>query len=221
GPAQFAADEKRVFENALGKIKYVLYIIKENRTYDQVFGDIAEGNGDPRLTMFGRRITPNQHKMAREWVLLDNLYCNGEVSQDGHLWCDGAYASDFTEKAYLNRYSQRGQPEADDRLERSPGGYIWDEAIARGLMFRTYGERERFVSSPDTAPQVKDDRMRREWISADWASALAHEKRDYEKADIFIRDLRVAENSGRPWPHLVTMALPENHTHGLSPGAHT
>jgi hypothetical protein len=184
-----------------------------------VFGDIAEGNGDPRLTMFGERITPNQHKMAREWVLLDNLYCNGEVSQDGHVWCDGAYASDFTTKAWLNKYSQRGQPDADDRLSRSPGGYIWDQAIARGLSFRTYGEREGFVSSPETAPQVKDDAMRGEWISSAWSKATKDERRDYEKAEIFIKDLRDAERTGN-WPHLITMSLPENHTHGLYPGAY-
>src|SRR5439155_23978890 len=145
----------------------------------------------------------------------------GEVSQDGNIWCDSAYASDFTEKAWTNRYSKRGQPDADDRLERSPNGYIWDEAIARGMLFRTYGERERFVSSPETAPQVKDDRMRKEWISYEWAKALAHEKRDYEKAEIFINDLHDAEKHEKPWPRLITMALPENHTHGLTAGAHT
>jgi YVTN family beta-propeller protein len=219
-PATLTPDQRRVYDQTFGKIKYVLYIIKENRTYDQVFGDIAEGNGDPRVVMFGQKVTPNQHKMARQWVLLDNLYCNGEVSQDGHVWCDGAYASDYTTKAWENHYSQRGQPDADDRLERSPGGYIWDQAIARGLSFRTYGERERFVSSPETAPQVKDDRMRKEWVAADWSAAEAKGARDYELAEIFIRDLREAEKSGN-WPNLITMSLNENHTHALTPGAHT
>ena len=219
-PEELTPAERKVYDETFGKIKYVLYIIKENRTYDQVFGDIKEGNGDPRLCMFGQKITPNQHKMAREWVLLDNIYCNGEVSQDGHVWCDGAYASDFTTKAWENRYSRRGQPDADDRLSRSPGGYIWDMVIARGMGFRTYGERESFVSSPETAPQVKDDKMRKEWISAEWSAALAKNTRDYERAEIFIKDLREAEKTG-DCPALITMALPENHTHALTPGAHT
>jgi hypothetical protein len=153
-------------------------------------------------------------------VVIYNLYCNGDVSHDGHVWCDGADASDFTTKAWENRYSQRGAPDADERLERSPGGYIWDQAIAKGLTFRTYGERERFVSSPETAPQVKDDKMRREWISKAWSEALAKDARDYEKAEIFIRDLKEAETTGN-FPNLIVMALPENHTHGLWPGAYT
>ena len=76
-------------------IKYVIYIIKENRTYDQVFGDIKEGNGDPALVMFGREVTPNHHKLAEEFVLLDNLYCNGQVSRDGHPWSTMAYNTDY------------------------------------------------------------------------------------------------------------------------------
>jgi YVTN family beta-propeller protein len=224
-PEDLPPEQRRVLDDSFGKIKHVLYIIKENRTYDQVFGDIPQGNGDPKLAMFGQRITPNQHKMAREWVLLDNLYCDGEVSQDGHLWCDGAYASDYTQKAWVNHYSHRGEPDADERLTRLPGGYIWDQAIAKGLTFRTYGEREAFVSSPQTAPQVGDDRMRSEWVSQEWSKATAWNKpsdhRDYEKADIFIKDLRQAEQTGGSWPALITMSLAENHTHGLNPGSYT
>jgi hypothetical protein len=156
--------------------------------------------------------------MAREWVLLDNLYCNGEVSQDGHAWCDGAYSSDFTTKAWINHYSQRGQPDADDRLTRSPAGYIWDAAIAKGQSFRTYGEREGFISSPETAPQVTDDKMRRDWISTEWTAADKKGARDYELADVFIRELRGAEKSGGSWPNLMVMSLNENHTRALTPG---
>jgi hypothetical protein len=217
-PEDLTASQRRAFEGVLGNIQHVLYIIKENRTYDQVFGDIPEGNGDSNLTMFGKKVTPNQHKMAREWVLLDNLYCNGEVSQDGHMWCDGAYASDYNQKMWTNSYSKRGMPDVDDRLSRSPGGYIWDEAIARGLSFRTYGEREAFVSSRETAPQVRDDAMRKEWISAARTAAGKASKRDYEKADVFISDLHEAEKTGQ-WPNLITMSLNENHTHGMFPGA--
>src|SRR5204863_10002213 len=114
--------------------------------------------------------------------------------------------------------------DADDRLTRSPAGYIWDEAIERGLSFRTYGERERFIASPETAPRVVDDKMRAEWISAEWSMATQwnkpNDKRDYEKADIFINDLRAAEKTG-DWPRLITVSLQENHTHGLNPGSYT
>ncbi|HXE54165.1 MAG TPA: hypothetical protein VN541_14175, partial [Tepidisphaeraceae bacterium] len=96
-------------------IKHVLYIIKENRTYDQVFGDMKNakgdpiGNGDPHLTMYGESVTPNQHRLARQYVLLDNLYCNGEVSADGHSWCDAAIATDFNERSWITSYSKHGK----------------------------------------------------------------------------------------------------------------
>ena len=85
-------------------IKYVFYVIKENRTYDQVLGDMPEGNGDPDLALFGENITPNHHAIAREFVLLDNFYVNGEVSADGHNWTMGAYATDYLEKNWPTSY---------------------------------------------------------------------------------------------------------------------
>ena len=89
-------------------IKHIFYIIKENRTYDQVLGDMPEGNGDPGLVLFGEKITPNQHAIAREFVLLDNFYVNGEVSADGHNWTMGAYATDYLEKNWPTSYGGRG-----------------------------------------------------------------------------------------------------------------
>ena len=89
-------------------IKYVFYIIKENRTYDQVLGDIKEGNGDTSLVLFGEKITPNQHKLARDFVLLDNFYVDAEVSADGHNWSMGAYANDYLEKNWVTSYGGRG-----------------------------------------------------------------------------------------------------------------
>ena len=90
-------------------IKHVIYIIKENRTYDQVFGDIEKGNGDPRITVFGRQVTPNQHVLAEQFVLFDNLYCDAEVSVDGHEWSGAAYATDYTEKYWPPRYGRHSQ----------------------------------------------------------------------------------------------------------------
>ena len=114
-------------------IEHVLYIIKENRTYDQVFGDLTRGNGDPSLVMFGRDVTPNHHKLAEEFVLLDNLYCNGHVSADGHPWSTMAYNTDYIARNWALTYSSRAGVDDDDRgdLSNAPSGYLWD-ACARG-----------------------------------------------------------------------------------------
>ncbi len=124
-------------------IKYVFYIIKENRTYDQVLGDMKEGNGDPRLTLFGEKITPNQHALAKEFVLLDNFYVDGEVSADGHNWSTGAYATDFLEKNWVSSYGGRGgnyDAEGNRAVANNKGGFIWDHCAKAGVSFRTYGE---------------------------------------------------------------------------------
>ena len=104
-------------------IQHVLYIIKENRTYDQIFGDMKEGNGDPDLVLFGENVTPNHHALAREFVLLDNLYCNGEVSEDGHQWCNAAFCTDWTQKVYPGNYAtpvarRRARQRSGHRLDR-------------------------------------------------------------------------------------------------------
>ena len=124
-------------------IKYVFYIIKENRTYDQVLGDMPEGNGDTSLVLFGERITPNQHKLAREFVLLDNFYADGEVSADGHNWSTSAGATDFLEKNWVTSYGGRGgtYPGEGKRDVANPkGGFIWDYCNRAGVSYRTYGE---------------------------------------------------------------------------------
>lgn len=124
-------------------IKYVFYVIKENRTYDQVLGDMKEGNGDPRLTLFGENITPNQHALARNFVLLDNFYVDGEVSMDGHNWTMGAYATDFLEKSWVSSYGGRGgsyDGEGNRKVANNKGGFFWDHAKKAGVSFRSYGE---------------------------------------------------------------------------------
>ena len=110
------AGQQAILKNTFPQIKHVLWIIRENRTYDQMMGDLPYGNGDPSLTMFGKDVTPNGHALAQEFTLFDNLYCSGEVSEDGHEWCNAAYATDFTEKAWISSYAGRGEPEADERL---------------------------------------------------------------------------------------------------------
>ena len=124
-------------------IKHVIYIIKENRTYDQVLGDVKEGNGDTSLVLFGSRITPNQHALTHEFVLLDNFYVDGEVSSDGHNWSMGAYATDFLEKNWPTSYGRRGGGEFSSGYRitgNNKDGFIWDDAARSGVTYRTYGE---------------------------------------------------------------------------------
>ncbi len=124
-------------------IKYVFYIIKENRTYDQVLGDVAGGNGDTSLVLFGEKITPNQHKLVKEFVLLDNFYADGEVSADGHNWSTSANATDFLEKNWVTSYGGRGgtYPGEGRREVANPKkGFIWDYCKRAGVSYRTYGE---------------------------------------------------------------------------------
>lgn len=124
-------------------IKYVFYVIKENRTYDQVLGDLPQGNGDTSLVLFGEKITPNQHKLVKEFVLLDNFYADGEVSADGHNWSTSANATDFLEKNWVTSYGGRGgtYPGEGNRDVANPKkGFIWDYCKRAGVSYRTYGE---------------------------------------------------------------------------------
>jgi YVTN family beta-propeller protein len=124
-------------------IKYVFYIIKENRTYDQVLGDVAEGNGDTTLVLFGKKITPNHHALVKEFVLFDNFYVNGEVSADGHNWTMGAYATDYLEKTWVTSYGGRGgsyDAEGNRGIANNKNGFLWDFCNRAGVSYRTYGE---------------------------------------------------------------------------------
>ncbi|WP_316829665.1 bifunctional YncE family protein/alkaline phosphatase family protein [Pedobacter aquatilis] len=124
-------------------IKHVFYIIKENRTYDQVLGDVTKGNGDSSLTLFGRKITPNQHAFAENYVLLDNFYVDAEVSADGHNWSMAAYATDVVEKTWPTSYGARGGTtnyEGGRPVTYPKGGFIWDYCQRAGISYRSYGE---------------------------------------------------------------------------------
>jgi YVTN family beta-propeller protein len=147
---------------ALNAIKHVIYVIKENRTYDQVFGDLGKGNGDPELNLFGDESAPNHRELARRFVLLDNFYVDAEVSQDGHPWSTQATATDYVDKtwpfdyawAYYRSYDSEYVPLAqqfpseplasDATVPRSASaatvGYLWDNAYDHGVSFRDYGE---------------------------------------------------------------------------------
>jgi YVTN family beta-propeller protein len=230
--AEEAAHEEEVRKSVFPHIKHVLYIIRENRTYDQVFGDLGAGNGDPALTMFGERVTPNAHQMAKKGVIFDNLFVNGEVSENGHQWSDGAYATDFTSQAWLQSYSGRPEPKAaeselgaDERLRSSPAGYLWDNCARHGLSFRTYGEFAYFHSGPEEGPRFVakglEGHASLEWLkqaAAGWTDVT--KGRDPDLARIFIREMHDAERSGS-WPRFMVMSLGEDHTHALRPGHYT
>jgi len=123
--------------------KHVVYIIKENRTYDQVLGDLPEGNGDPSLCLFGEEVTPNQHKIAKEFVLLDNTYCSGILSADGHQWSTTAFGTDYLEKSFAGwprSYPCGMGPDDADALAYAPSGFIWDNALRHGISIWNFGE---------------------------------------------------------------------------------
>ncbi len=131
-------------------IKHIIYIIKENRTYDQVLGDLTRGNGDPSLVMFGRDVTPNHHALAEEFVLLDNLYCNGHVSADGHPWSTMAYNTDYLARNWALTYSRRAGIADDDEgdLSRAPSGYLWDACAQQPVVPQLRRVRARASASP-------------------------------------------------------------------------
>jgi YVTN family beta-propeller protein len=188
-------------------IKYVLYIIKENRTYDQVLGDFRDakgrpaGNGDPNLAIYGEKVTPNHHQIARDYVLLDNLYCNGEVSVDGHSWCDAAIATDYTERSWILSYSGHGKLPGNHEMETPTAGYLWDLCQRNGVSFKNYGEGALRVPSANRGRWSRD--------------------RDMDRVEFWIEDLRKAEQTGGGLPQFTIMSLGENHTQGTRPGAFT
>src|SRR5262245_16171126 len=201
-------------------IKHVIYIIKENRTYDQVFGAVKGGNGDPSLVMFGEQVTPNHHKLAREFVLLDNLYCNGQVSRDGHPWSTMAYNTDYIARDWHLTYSQR-KGVADDeagRLVNAPAGHIWDAAARAGLTYRNYGEGGRRVSTGDglVRPEASNPALIGHICPDYGVTKKGRVIRDSDRVDVFLREFAEFEKNGN-LPQLIVMSLPEDHTTGTTP----
>ena len=216
---QKTINTKVILKDALSKIKHVVYVIKENRTYDQVLGDVTKGNGDPNLTIFGKSVTPNEHQLVDKFALFDNFYTDGETSQVGHQWADAAYANDYEEKQWLLSYSRRGEIESDTRLTSSPGEYLWTAARHKGLKARVYGEYVDVQEDHNSLqnPDIKND-PEKFGYSESFERIFARGGRDTEKVEDFIKEMHQAETSGN-WPNLMVMALPEDHTHGLSKGA--
>jgi YVTN family beta-propeller protein len=206
-------------------IKYVIYVIKENRTYDQVLSDIPRGNRDPSLLMFGEEVTPNHHKLANEFVLLDNLYCNGHVSADGHPWSTMAYNTDYIARNWALTYSRRKGIDDDDDgdLTNAPGGYIWDSCKRKGLTYRSYKEYGGRVSQPD-GTLVFEGRVPNLVGHMSPKFGLPREPgkraRDTDNVEVFLEEFREYEKNGN-LPRFIIMSLGEDHTDGTKEGSPT
>ncbi len=206
-------------------IKHVIYIIKENRTYDQVFSDIPRGNRDESLLMFGEQVTPNHHKLANEFVLLDNLYCNGHVSADGHPWSTMAYHTDYIARNWALTYSKRQGIDDDDEgsLSKAPSGYIWDSCKRHGLSYRSYGEYGGRVSQPDGTFRMEG---RVPGLVGHMSPKYGLPKvagqrvRDTHRVETFLEEFREYEKNGN-LPRFIVMSLGEDHTEGTRPGSPT
>jgi sugar lactone lactonase YvrE len=207
-------------------IKHVIYVIKENRTYDQVFGDMKEGNGDPALCLFPEKITPNHHRLAREFVLLDNFYCDGEVSASGHEWSMGAYATDFVQKVWPvvyrageNRKAKLTYPaEGNFPIAYPASGYIWDRCAEAGVSYRSYGE---FVLNGKTEKDPARSKVKA--LEGHFDPQFRSFDLDYpdqKRTDRFLEELARFEREDE-MPRLIILRLPNDHTSGALAGKPT
>jgi DNA-binding beta-propeller fold protein YncE len=201
-------------------ITHCIYIIKENRTYDQVFGDMKEGNGAPKLCLFGERVTPNLHKLARQFVLLDNFYADAEVSADGHEWSMGAYATDFVEKTWPLNYGHKSSkfPYPSEGLfgiAYPASGYLWDRALAGGVSYRSYGEFVQNAPEPGEPPRTRVKSLEGHFDPEYRCFDLNYS--DLKRAARFISELKRFENAGDA-PALQIVRLGNDHTQGAASG---
>jgi DNA-binding beta-propeller fold protein YncE len=210
----------------LSPIQHVIYVIKENRTYDQVLGDVPKGNGDKSLVLFGENVTPNLHQLAHDYILYDNFYENADVSADGHNWASAAIAPDYTMKIWPNEYGHRSKLynfEGGEPANTPPAGYIWDNALQAGVAVRDYGQwctniPLKEVTSLRQIASVKD-------------SALAphvdmnYRNFDLEYADVdrskeFIREWKESDAAGTV-AQMSIVRMGNDHTQGTKAGALT
>ena len=226
--------------------KHVVYIVKENRTYDQVFGDVKEGNGDPSICIFPEEVTPNQHKIAREWVLLDNTYCSGVLSADGHQWAMTGITTDYIERSFAGwpRSYPDGMDDDDvDALAYAPSGFLWDQALAFGKTLRVYGEfaiptigwkdaarkpkaswidyyrdftAGTGLTTVESKPSIESLRPYLKLDTVGWTMDVP----DVLRAQRFIEELHEFERKGE-MPALVIICLPNDHTSGTKEGMPT
>jgi len=216
-------------------IKHVFYVIRENRTYDQVLGDLEKGNGDPNLCLFGEDVTPNAHALAREFVLFDNFYVDAEVSYDGHSFSTAAYATDFTEKVWPMNYGRRegkylsegGGPNrnAYGNITAPAQGYIWDACRRAGVSVRSYGEFAVRYKEEFDHDDRRDTRVGELQATVPGLEGLIHPSYppydlsipDNRRVDVWLEEFQQFERSGG-LPRLSILRLGNDHTAGTRPG---
>jgi YVTN family beta-propeller protein len=213
--------------------KHVLYVIKENRSYDQILGDLKRGNGDPNLCLFGEKVTPNQHKLARAFTLFDNFYCSSSLSATGHQWVNEAYVVDYLTKTF-GGFVRSYPCDGDDPLAFASSGFLWDNALAHKKTFHNFGEFTKSTYTPKNATWSD--------VYADYKNGTRKVKiavqpnvkplgpythpgypgfplrtPDVYRAELFLKELKAYEQKGT-LPNLVYVYLPANHTVGTKPG---
>ncbi len=206
----------------LTPIEHVIYIVKENRTYDQVLGDLGKGESDPSLALFKNDVSPNHHKLAREFVLLDNFYVNSDVSADGHAWSTSAIANDYIEKMWPNSYAKRRNHydyEGSDPAGVPPANYIWTNAAAHNVTMRNYGYFANNRAKPGEdgvqVDSVRDPVLARVTNMSYRSFDLDYP--DVKRAETFLRDLSQFETNNQ-MPKFIIMRLGNDHTSGTAPG---
>lgn len=217
--------------------KHVLYIIKENRTYDQILGDMKQGNGDAGLCIYGSEVTPNTHKLTQEFILMDNFHVSGKCSAEGHQWTDASIVTDYIEKNMRAWF--RSYPHVQtDALVYAPTGFIWDNALRKGKSVRIYGEasvplHDNNLSWTDIYKKyISGEKVEfknyttiepvRKILSQTYPSFGNHEFSDAMRADALIKELDGYEAApGDQLPELMVIALPNDHTAGTRPGSPT
>jgi hypothetical protein len=232
-PASAQKPNLKVYQ---GAVKHVIYVIKENHTYDDIYGDLPIGNGDPTLCSLGEKIMPNHRKIARTFSLFDNAYTSGTNSADGHHWCDEAFANDYLEHFYVG-YSRTYPDDGSDALSLNSGDRIWDAALKKGLKVRVYGEWA------DYAHAIYKPRQPKDWFEA-WEDRKSGKndfqylptteipslkaiqapgyhywpliQSDQSRMDTFEKEFRGFEADGK-LPNLMVMTLPCDHSEGASP----
>ena len=207
-------------------IEHVIYIIKENRTYDQVLGDLAQADGDTSLLYFPRTVSPNHHALAERFGIYDRFFVNAEVSPDGHNWSTAAYTTDYVQKTVPQNYSNRGrtydyegtnrEQVVEDDVAEPSSGYLWNLAQKEGLSFRDYGE---FVIDPDFLPDgtaaagYKPDKAALKGQTNEDFAGWGLNVQDQKRADVWIAEMEKFDREGR-MPALEIVRLPNDHTGG-------
>jgi YVTN family beta-propeller protein len=210
----------------------VVYVIKENRSYDQLLGDVKEGNGDPNLCLFGEQVTPNLHALARQFTLFDNFYCSSTLSATGHQWTNEAYVTDYLERAF-GGFTRSYPEDGDDALAFAPTGFLWDNALARKKTFHNFGEFTRSSYPPGTTwsdvyRDYKDGtRKVKITVKPNVRSMAPYTHPGYPgfplitpdvyRAQLFLDQLKAWEKKGT-MPNLVYVFLPCDHSVGTTPG---